>query len=560
MKLSENYFLILLFFPFALHAQLENQTVFTHADTLRGSITPERAWWNVIRYDIKINPEYKNKTIQGNVLITFRVKNKADRMQIDLQKPMKIDSFLIDGEINDTIGFTKTDTTLNVWYFVLQDFVINSIHKLTIFYHGKPTEAVKPPWDGGLVWAKDSLDRPWISIACQGLGASVWFPCKDHQSDEPDFGASLSITVPDTLMAVANGTITSSQKNNDATATYTWAVKNPINNYTIIPYIGKYINFSDTLHGEKGTLNLNYWVLDYNLKKAKQQFTQVKPMLRCFEHWFGPYPFYKDGYKLVDAPYLGMEHQSAVAYGNGYKNGYHGVDLSETGWGMKWDFIIVHESGHEWFGNNITSKDIADMWIHESFTNYSETLYTEWFFGEKAANEYNYGIRKNIKNDEPIISSYNVNKEGSGDMYCKGGNMIHSIRHIINNDEKFRNILRGLNKRFYHQTVSTQQVENYLCQKSGIDLSKVFNQYLRTIQIPQLQYYYSPDNKQIFFRWANCIHGFNMPLVLKEANSSKNIRINPTEKWSMLTKTIYFNTAWIEKNYYISIKEVQPNK
>ena len=295
---------------------------------------------------------------------------------------------------------------------------------------------------------KMQQDRPWMSVACQGLGASVWYPCKDHQSDEPDNGASLSIIVPDTLVAVGNGRLKNKISNNNGTTTYTWEVKDPINNYNIIPYIGKYVNWSDTLQGEKGTLDLSYWVLDYNLEKAKKQFEQVKPMLRCFEYWFGPYPFYEDGYKLVESPHLGMEHQSAVAYGNGYQNGYRGMDLSGSGWGIKWDFIIVHESAHEWFANNITTKDIADMWVHESFANYSETLYTEWLFGKEAGNEYNYGIRRRIENDRPIIGPYGVNKEGSGDMYYKGGNMLQTIRHAINDDEKFRNILRGLNQNF----------------------------------------------------------------------------------------------------------------
>jgi aminopeptidase N len=490
-------------------------------------------------------------------------------MQIDLQQPLTIDSII---DENEKLDYKKIDE--NVYYVFLKNVEsktyidkieggkgwTNKENSLTIYYHGTPREAVNPPWDGGWIWKKDQLGRPWMSVACQGLGASVWYPCKDHLSDEPDNGASLSIIVPDSLVAVGNGRLMSTQKNNDGTITYKWEVKNPINNYDIIPYIGKYLNWSDTLHGEKGKLDLNYWVLDYALDSAKQQFQQVKPMLHNLEHWYGPYPFYEDGYKLVQSPHLGMEHQSAVAYGNGFHNGYfyhkkEWIDLSGTGLGLKWDFIIEHESSHEWFGNNITSKDLADMWIHESFANYSETLYTEYLFRKEAGNAYNVGTRKRIKNDEPVIAHYNVNEEGSGDMYYKGGNMLQAIRHLINDDEKWRGILRGLNKTFYHQTVTTKQIENYISKNAGIDLSKVFDQYLRTTQIPQLSYYYSPDKKMISYRWDSCITGFNMPLVLKHDN--KSIRIYPTQQWKSLNDVSFFDPEWVEKNYYIKIKEVK---
>lgn len=559
-------------FLFFVSVFSQEKTTFTHADTLRGSVTPERAWWDVLRYDITVKPDYDNKTIEGKTIIEFDVlKSGKDKiMQVDLQKPLVIDSIKY---FNKNVSFKQED---KVCYITLQGEQIgtqnfgnnNKIKSLTfseeiaIYYHGTPREAVKPPWDGGWIWKKDNLGRPWMSVACQGLGASVWYPCKDYQGDEPDNGASLSIIVPDTLVAVGNGRLTSKQKNSDGTTTYKWEVKNPINNYDIIPYIGKYVNWSDTLHGEKGTLDLNYWVLDYDLDSAKAQFTQVKPMLHNLEYWFGPYPFYEDGYKLVQAPHLGMEHQSAVAYGNGFHNGYkYGktwIDLSGTGLGLKWDFIIEHESSHEWFGNNITSKDLADMWIHESFANYSETLYTESLFGKDSGNAYNVGTRARIKNDRPIIAHYDVNEEGSGDMYYKGGNMLQTIRHSINNDSLWRNILRGLNKTFYHQTVTSKQIENYVSQKSGIDFNKVFDQYLRTTQIPQLSYYYNNDKSKIFYRWDSCVTGFNMQLVL--LHDGKNIRIKPTQQWQSLNNISFFDPSWIENNFYVNIKEVSDKK
>ena len=436
---------------------------------------------------------------------------------------------------------------------------MNTEQQIEIYYHGKPKEAIRPPWDGGWIWKKDEQGRPWMSVACQGLGASVWYPCKDHQSDEPDNGASLSIRVPDSLVAVGNGRLKEKKPNGDHTVTYTWAVVNPINNYNIIPYIGKYVTWHEDYTGEKGKLDCDYWVIDYNLEKAKKQFTQVSSMLKCLEYWFGPYPFYEDGYKLVESPHLGMEHQSAIAYGNRYRNGYAGKDLSQSGWGTKWDFIIVHESAHEWFANNITTNDIADMWVHEGFANYSETLYTECNYGKEAALEYVSGIRKLIANDIPIIGQYGVNQEGSGDMYYKGGNMIHNIRSVIGNDEKFRQILRGLNKDFYHKTVSTQEVEQYISKKAGIDFSKVFDQYLRTTQIPTLEYYFIADTKDksksnLFFRWTTCVPGFNMPLKIN-VSKSEQVSIMPTEAWKSVTIKLKDGTNIINPNFYINWKQ-----
>jgi aminopeptidase N len=557
-----------------VQAQLgEKKETFTHADTLRGSLNPERTWWDVLRYDIEVKPDFDSKTIKGKTTIQFKLikniccfeKNSSGieiKMQIDLQEPLVIDS-ITHSQANFAKKFYpnltsfKYDNDSKAWKVGLMlppDAVKDKVDEISIYYHGKPREAIRPPWDGGWIWKKDAQGRPWMSVACQGLGASVWYPCKDHQSDEPDSGASLTMIVPDTLVAVGNGRLKSKNVKNGL-ANYTWEVVDPINNYNIIPYIGKYVNWTDTLMGEKGKLDLSYWVLDYELDKAKKQFEQVKPMLRAFEYWFGPYPFYEDGYKLVQSPHLGMEHQSAVAYGNKFMNGYLGTDLSGSGWGLKWDFIIVHESGHEWFANNITSKDLADMWVHEGFTNYSETLFTDYYYGTDAGNAYNYGARKRIQNDEPIIGPYGVNKEGSGDMYYKGGNLLQTIRHAIDNDEKWRQILRGLNKTFYHQTVTTKQVEDYISKESGINFSKVFDQYLRTTKIPALQYYYSRDNKYLFYKWDNCLAGFNLPLVLYK--DQQKLHLSPTTSWTKLSLTdankTVFDTAFIEKNYCIQV-------
>ncbi len=548
---------------------LNQKKVFTHADTLRGTYGPSRDWWDVLKYDLHVKFNIKDSTISGYNVIQVKTLKKGDVMQIDLQEPMILDSMTIrfasafskDGKTKTSVLETLSKADIkkdgNAYFITTTNFKLQTINYLTVYYHGKPRIARRPPWDGGLIWRKSKDGSPWVSIACQGLGASVWYPCKDHQTDEPD-SAEMHITIPDTLMCVGNGHYRGKINNSDGTATYDWAVVNPINSYNLIPYIGKYVHFNEGYTGEKGKLEMDYWVLQENLEKAKEQFKDAPRMMKAFEHWFGPYPFYEDGYKLVQAPHLGMEHQSATAYGNGFRNGYMGSDLSGSGWGLKWDFIIVHESGHEWFANNITTKDIADMWIHESFTNYSETLFTDYWYGKDAGNAYVQGTRKNIQNDIPIIGKYGVNKEGSGDMYYKGGNMIHTIRQVINDDEKFRQILRGLNKTFYHQTVTTKQVEDYISKQSRIDFSKVFDQYLRTTQIPVLEY--KMEGYTVSFRWANCVKGFALPLLISVGKEDKSEQwIKPTEDWQSLKLADWFDktTFTVNPNFYIKTKKVE---
>jgi len=555
-------FKAILIFNFSLLINSANGQ-YTHQDTLRGSNGPGRDWWDVMAYKIYVEPSYEAKSIKGSNEIIFKVtkSSKSNLMQIDLQQPLSIDNVFLDDK-----KISKIKREGNVYWidFEKKKFNISAnggmeqVYKLLISYHGIPTIAKRPPWDGGWIFTKDAQGRPWMSVACQGLGASVWYPCKDYQGDEPDEGAALLITTIDTLVAVANGNALGKMKSDNISSinsntTSMWTVKNPINNYNIIPYIGKYVNWKETYEGEKGKLDCSYWVLDYNLEKAKEQFKQVPLMLKAFEYWFGPYPFYEDGYKLIEAPHLGMEHQSAVAYGNGFKNGYRGRDLSASGWGLKWDFIIVHESGHEWFANNITTIDIADMWVHEGFTNYSETLFTEYYYGKEAGSDYCIGTRRLIENDKPIIGPYGVNKEGSGDMYYKGGNMLHTIRQVINDDEKFRSILRGLNSKFYHSVVTTRQIETYMSEQSGKDLSKIFDQYLRTTMIPVLEYKFTGD--KMSYRWSNCVTGFNMPVKIDIKNSEW---LKPTTEWSSTTITgdIINNGLKIDRNFYINIKKV----
>jgi aminopeptidase N len=530
---------------------------FTHADTLRGSNGPGRNWWDATKYDLHVKFNLQDSTISGFNIISFKELKPGSIMQIDLQEPMVIDSIITEFRFEQaTAVATLPDSCINregnAFFLKFYNYPpsLNYINRLIVYYHGKPRIAKRPPWDGGLIWAKDKAGNPWITIACQGLGASVWYPCKDYQGDEPD-SAEMHITAPSDLVAVSNGRMRSKIDNGDGSTTTTWAVVNPINNYDFIPYLGKYVHFGEIYEGEKGPLTMDYWVLDSDLAKAKRQFKEAPRMMKAFEYWFGPYPFYEDGYKLVEAPHLGMEHQSAVAYGNHFLNGYLGRDLSGTGVGLKWDFIIVHESGHEWFGNNITSKDLADMWIHEGFTNYSEDLFTEYWFGKKAAEEYEIGIRKNIENKKPIIPAYGVNAEGPIDMYYKASNMIHTIRQVINNDSLFRSILRGLNKTFYHQTVTAKQIEDFISKKSGIDFSNVFKQYLTTIKIPTLEY--SLKNGVLSYRWTNVVPGFHMPVKIYNETGKLQF-IYPTEKMKHIKTGM--KELKVDDNFYMYTNQI----
>ena len=533
---------------------MEKKSLFTAADTLRGSLNPQRTWWNVLRYDLTVEPDFKTRTIRGNNTILFSIEQPVQTMQIDLQAPMILDSIRWNTEKPQLLSFTRAgNIALVTWPTIPANIQETSI---TLYFSGKPVIAVRPPWDGGWIWTRDENGNPWISVACQGLGASVWYPCKDHQSDEPERGASLSMIIPENLKGIANGRLIQEKPYAAGTKIVTWEVKNPINSYNLVPYIGKYVNFTDTLQGEKGALDLSYWVLENHLSAAKEQFTQTKPMLRAFEHWMGPYPFYDDSYKLVEAPHLGMEHQSAVAYGNKFMNGYLGMDLSETGWGLKWDYIIIHESGHEWFANNITSKDIADMWIHEGFTTYSETLFTEYWYGKQAGNEYNYGLRKGIENKEVVVGPYGVNKEGSGDMYPKVANMIHTLRHALNNDATFRQYLRDMNQTFYHRIVEYADIEQFTSKYWGRSVTAIFKQYLKTTQIPQLKLAIAADEKTLYYRWDNCVSGFDLPIWLPTTNNDTRLPVVDV-KWQQTRFSEKIDKARlkeIEKLYYCTVQ------
>ncbi|MEO8295786.1 MAG: M1 family metallopeptidase [Gemmatimonadota bacterium] len=531
---------------------------YERADTLRGSYTSAgRSWWDVTFYDLQVAINPQDSSIRGSNAITYRVLAPGRELQVDLMEPLIVDSMT---SPSGRVRFRRDGRA----YFARAPLTGRGQSRartgmLTVYYHGKPQPAKRPPWDGGFSWGADSLGRTWVVTTDQGMGASVWWPNKDTQADEPD-SQRVALTLPDSMIDVSNGRLRRVTQHDDGTTTWEWFVTSPINNYAIAVAAGHYTHYSDLFWGEGGPLTMDFWPLDYHMEAARRQWVQARSMLQCFEHWFGPYPWYADGYKLIEVSNNGMEHQSAVAYGNRFANGYQGRDASGTGLGLKFDFIIVHESAHEWFGNNITTRDLADMWVHESFANYAEGIYAECQFGKQAGSDYVIGNRRGIRNDRPIVPpNYGVNAQGSGDMYPKGGEMLHTIRQIVGDDEKWRGILRGLNHTFWHQTVTGSQVEQYIGKASGSDLTRVFDQYLRTTKVPVFEYRITGDSLQ--YRWADVVSGFNMqvPVTLSDSTAAgpQWTILHPAEAWQ--TSRIQLRNPAdfkVDPNYYVLTRDV----
>ncbi len=543
-------YLLFLCLTYSLTSAGQNKSTFNRADSLRGQLTPLRTCYDINYYHLDVRMDIANKSVSGSNEFRFTATQDFNKLQFDLFENLKVEKVVYKEK---ELPFKREFNAVFVDF--PETIKTGSRERFTVFYSGKPTIAKNAPWDGGFIYKKDKQGNPWVAVACQGFGASSWWPNKDHQADEVD-SMMISISVPDTLENISNGRLVGKEKLNDGYTKYHWKVSYPINNYNVTFNIGKFAHFKDTFEGEKGPLTLDFYVLPENLEKAKTHFAaDVKPMLKCFEYWFGPYPFYRDGFKLVESPHLGMEHQTAVAYGNKYLKGYLGRDLSGTGLGLTFDFIIVHESGHEWFGNQVTSKDIADMWIHEGFTNYSESLFVECQLGKEAGAKYVNGIRRNIQNDKPIIGPYNVNQEGSGDMYPKGANLLHMLRTLINDDEKWRQILRGIQATFGMRTCTTQEIENYINQQSGRNFKAVFDQYLRHTNIPTFNY--QIKGKVLSYYWTADVQNFNMPVKV-QINGDKSMLVHPvTRKKKMKIKGIDPERFKVDDfNFYIKTRKL----
>ena len=517
---------------------------FTRRDSLHGGLRPERTCYDVQRYDlnIKINPE--ERSIVGYNEIAFKVVEKTSKIQVDLFENMQIDSIIYN---NKTLQYKREFDAVFIDF--QNDLTVNSSEKIRFYYSGKPKVAKNAPWDGGFVFKKDKQGKPWIAVAVQGTGASLWFPVKDSQTDEPDLGATIKVAVPNGLMNVSNGRFIGSEDLKNGYTRWDWEVKNPINNYDITVNIADYAHIHDNYKG----LDLDYYVLRENEETAKIHFEEVKPMMDCFQTKFGTYPFAEDGYKLVETPYLGMEHQSAVAYGNKYKKGYLGSDLSRTGVGLLFDYIIIHESGHEWFGNSITSADISDMWIHEGFTQYTEIVYIECQYGYEKAMKYARGLNNNVRNDRPIIGPCCVNHEGSGDMYPKGALLLNTLRHVFNNDDLWWKTILKYSETFRHKIIDTETVIAFFNTESKMNLTPIFNEYLRYKEIPELVL--KKTKKKMEFKWNTSEPNFEMPVAIKI--DGKEIRIKPTNNWKKSKFKIHDlkDVEVLKNEFFISVKK-----
>lgn len=499
---------------------------FTRKDSLQGGFSSERMCFDVQRYDLNIKVDPEDRSIVGYNDITFKMIQPSKTIQLDLFENMQIDSIIFESKKLDY----KREFGAVFITFENELITDNADKKLRFYYSGKPLVAKNAPWDGGFVFDKDKNGKPWIGVAVQGTGASLWYPVKDSQSDEPDFGVSIKVAVPNGLMNVSNGRFIGSEDLKNGYTSWNWEVKNPINNYNITINIGDYVHLHDHHQG----LDLDYYVIRGNEEKAKKHFEEVKPMMDCFQSKFGPYPFMEDGYKLIETSYLGMEHQSAVAYGNKYRKGYLGGDLSGTGIGLLFDFITIHETGHEWFGNSITSRDIADMWIHESFTSYAETVFVECVFGYEKAMQYINGQKNTVDNDRKIIGTYGVNKKGSGDMYYKGSLMLNTLRNVINGDDKWWEILLEYSQTYRHKIIGTETVVAFFNAESQMNLTPIFDQYLKFAAIPVLEFRKKGNGFE--YRWKADVANFDMPV--DAIYNQKEIRLFPTPDWKKLNSSI----------------------
>jgi aminopeptidase N len=497
---------------------------FTRADTLRGMLTPLRTCYDVLYYhlDVRVDPEHR--TISGSTTIRFAVVSDLTVLQVDLFPDMDIHQILLEGKTK--LAFEREFGAVFVRF--PETMKKGTVREIAVEYGGTPTVAKNPPWDGGLTWAHDSTGNPWVVVTCQGTGASLWWPNKDHQADEPD-SMLISVTVPPGLEDISNGRLRERRVLSDGWTRYDWFVSYPINNYCVTINVGKFARFSDR-HINGDTLALDYFVMPEHLAAAREQFRQVGPMISSFEHWFGKYPFFRDGYKLVESPHTGMEHQSAVAYGNHYLQGYRGRASSAVG--LNFDFIIIHESAHEWWGNSITAKDPADMWIHESFGAYAEALFVESLYGREQSMTYINGKKPNVRNDAPIIGVFNVNSEGSGDMYDKGQLLLNTLRSVIDNDSAWVSLLRGLYGRFKYQTVTGKEIVEFVCSNTGQDLHYFFDQYFGHAKLPRLRIAVSKKGDEVTarYRWESDVADFRMPVKVTLGPDSLAF-IYPTTSW-----------------------------
>jgi aminopeptidase N len=510
-------------------------------------LSPARTCYDVKHYDLRLQINPDKKSIKGSNTITYQVQENTKLLQIDLEPSLKI---LAIRQGKKNLQFHRIERAVFVKLSKVQKK--NDVHSIEVQYEGSPIAAKRAPWDGGFVWKQDASGKPWVGVACQGVGASVWYPCKDHWSDKPD-SVRLQYDVPKGLMAVANGNLVKKEELAEASR-YIWKVSYPINSYNVTLNVADYRHFSDEYTAQDGQkLALDYYVLPENLEKAKKHFEQeVKKMLACYEKLFGKYPFWNDGYALVETPYLGMEHQGAIAYGNQYQMGYSNGDLTGTGIQRTFDFIIIHETGHEYWGNSISGYDKSDMWIHEAFCTYGEALYVECLQGKEKAFEYANGWKRIVGNDTPIIPQPFSNQEGSGDMYFKGALMLHTLRNVLDDDAKWFKIIYDFAQDFKGKITKTDEVLEYFERKMQKNVKPIFKQYLQHTQIPTFEY--KVENNTLKYRWLADVAEFVMPIVLELGG--KLVRLEANTSWQTLPYTGNLEDIKIRTDlFFVKIKK-----
>jgi aminopeptidase N len=507
----------------------------TRADMLRGAYGPYRENNKLLYYhlDIRLDPE--KKFLSGKNTIRFRMLKAGDRIQLDLTDKLKIDKILFGDtplkyERDGSAVFVNFPSTLRVGQVVSIDF----------YYSGNPPEVGR---FGGITFKKDTSGHDWINTACEGDGANVWWPNKDQWRDEGE-SMDLSVAIPTGLVDVSNGKFVSKTDLGDGYTRWDWHISYGINNYDVSLNIGNYVHFSDKF----GDLPLDFYVLPEDLDKAKEQFTQAKGMIEAYTHYFGEYPFAKDGYKLIQAPYTGMEHQSAVTSGNLFKNGYYGRDWTGVGISPRFDFIIIHESGHEWFGNSITAVDPSDMWIHEGWDTYLESLYVEYRWGKSDAIKYLSGYRPKIYNLRPIIAERGVNADPTEDQYFKGALMLNTLRSVIDDDAKWFALIKGLYQHFKHQQIQTEDIVAYFNTNSGMNLTPIFNQYLRRAHIPRLELLFGESPSLVMYKWDADEDDFAMPVRVGTPDHWQII--HPTTKWQWMQSPLSKDDFQVATDFY----------
>ena len=471
-------------------------------NTLRGSLNEYRTCFDVTYYDLSIKPDLLNHSITGSNQIQLKAVEDFEIIQLDLFANMFIDSVVYDERI------LTIERVGDAFFIQFPRIIEKGDHlEVSVYYHGIPTIAKYPPWDGGFVWARDSLNRNWVGVSCQGIGASLWWPNKDHLSDRPD-SMRIAVEVPNELKGISNGKLSKKINIDSNNTLWIWTVSYPINNYNVTINIGHFEHINDHYMGMDGRLDLDYYVLDYNLDIARQQFKQVQPMLKCYEQYFGPYPFYNDGYKLVETPYYGMEHQSCISYGNDYQNNE-----------FDFDYIIIHESGHEYWGNCISIRDLGELWVHEGFTTYMESLFMEYFHGKEVALEYLEHQKSSIENRNAMLGPLNVNYDNwmDTDIYYKGTWMLHSIRNTLNDDTEWFDLLRSVFQRFKYNTVTSDDIIKYMDSQTEYDLMPIFNNYLNNTAPPELNIKIKQKRGNVLLKysWRNVTKEFDMPVDIQ---------------------------------------------